>query len=103
MQGDFNNAPYDDNSFDAVYAIEATCHSHSREKVYGEMFRVLKPGGMFGVYEWSMTDKYDPCNLEHKQVKEGIEVYIYVHIVVFYSSTRNSIASVKLSGHFITS
>lgn len=57
-----------------VYAIEATCHSYSKEKVYGEAFRVLKPGGLFGVYEWAMTDKYNASNPEHKQVKEGVEV-----------------------------
>lgn len=74
FKGDFNETPYDDNSFDAVYTIEAACHSYNREKVYGEAFRVLKPGGVFGVYEWAMTDKYDPNNLEHKEIKEGVEV-----------------------------
>ena len=82
LQGDFNNAPYDDNSFDAVYSIEATCHSYSREKVYGEVFRILKPGSMFAVYEWAMTDKYDPTNPEHRQVKEGVEVCTCVYSTV---------------------
>lgn len=27
MQGDFMKMPLPDNSFDAVYAIEATCHA----------------------------------------------------------------------------
>lgn len=27
MQGDFMKMPFPDNSFDAVYAIEATCHA----------------------------------------------------------------------------
>lgn len=27
MQGDFMKMPLSDNSFDAVYAIEATCHA----------------------------------------------------------------------------
>ena len=57
-----------------VYAIEATCHACSREKAYGEAFRVLKPGGMFAVYEWAMNDKYNDSNPEHKQVKEDVEV-----------------------------
>lgn len=34
------------NSFDAVYAIEATCHAPTFEGVYGEIFKVLKPGGV---------------------------------------------------------
>lgn len=33
-----------DESFDGVYAIEATCHAPVREGVYGQIFRVLKPG-----------------------------------------------------------
>lgn len=30
LQGDFMNLPFEDNSFDAVYAIEATCHAPQR-------------------------------------------------------------------------
>jgi len=30
----------------AVYAIEATVHAPSWEGVYGEIFKVLKPGGV---------------------------------------------------------
>lgn len=36
---------FGDNTFDAVYAIEATVHAPSWEGVYGEIKRVLKPGG----------------------------------------------------------
>ena len=53
---------FPDNSFDAVYAIEATVHAPSLEGIYSEIFRVLKPGGVFGVYEWLMTDAYDNDN-----------------------------------------
>lgn len=65
--------PFRDNSFDAVYAIEATVHAPSLEGVYSEIFRVLKPGGTFGVYEWLMTDKYDPTNARHREIRLGIE------------------------------
>lgn len=27
LQGDFMKMPFEDNSFDAIYAIEATCHA----------------------------------------------------------------------------
>ncbi|KAL8929053.1 MAG: hypothetical protein Q9208_001496 [Pyrenodesmia sp. 3 TL-2023] len=61
------------NVFDAVYAIEATVHAPSLEGVYSEIFRVLKPGGVFGVYEWLMTDKYNNDNPRHREIRLGIE------------------------------
>jgi sterol 24-C-methyltransferase len=64
---------FPDNSFDAVYAIEATVHAPSLEGIYSQIFRVLKPGGVFGVYEWLMTDKYDNDNPHHREVRLGIE------------------------------
>jgi len=32
------------------------------EDVYGEIFKVLKPGGLFLSYEWVSTKLYDPNN-----------------------------------------
>lgn len=61
------------NSFDAVYAIEATVHAPSLQGVYEQIYRVLKPGGTFGVYEWVMTDKYDDSNARHREIRLGIE------------------------------
>lgn len=60
-------------TFDAVYAIEATVHAPSLEGVYSQIFRVLKPGGVFGVYEWLMTDTYDNENQHHREIRLGIE------------------------------
>ena len=64
---------FPDNSFDAVYAIEATVHAPALEGVYSQIYRVLKPGGVFGVYEWLMTDIYDNDNPHHREVRLGIE------------------------------
>ncbi|KAK0389157.1 hypothetical protein NLU13_2732 [Sarocladium strictum] len=73
VQGDFMKMPFPDNSFDAVYAIEATVHAPSLEGVYKEIFRVLKPGGVFGVYEWLMTEEFDDSDLEHRRIRLHIE------------------------------
>ncbi|KXT05523.1 hypothetical protein AC578_3739 [Pseudocercospora eumusae] len=73
VKGDFMQMSFPDNSFDAVYAIEATVHAPSLEGIYSEIFRVLKPGGVFGVYEWLMTDKYDNDNPHHREIRLGIE------------------------------
>lgn len=70
----FMKLPYPDNSFDGVYAIEATCHAPDRHGVYSEILRVLKPGGVFATYEWCLTDKYDAKNAYHRKIKKDIEV-----------------------------
>lgn len=74
IQGDFMKLPFPDASFDGVYAIESTCHAPVRAGVYGEIMRVLKPGGFFACYEWCLTDKYDPESDVHKRIKKEIEV-----------------------------
>jgi len=74
QQGDFMKLPFPDNSFDHVYAIEATCHAPNRVGVYSEICRVLKPGGKFACYEWCLVDnKYDPKNEDHHRIKKWIE------------------------------
>jgi sterol 24-C-methyltransferase len=73
VKGDFMQMSFPDNSFDAVYAIEATVHAPSLEGIYSEIFRVLKPGGTFGVYEWLMTDKYNNDDPQHREIRLGIE------------------------------
>lgn len=74
VKGDFMQMDFEPESFDAVYAIEATVHAPVLEGVYSEIYKVLKPGGVFGVYEWVMTDAYDENNEEHRKIAYGIEV-----------------------------
>ncbi|TGZ77439.1 hypothetical protein EX30DRAFT_344086 [Ascodesmis nigricans] len=74
VKGDFMQMSFPDNTFDAVYAIEATVHAPSLQGVYENIFRVLKPGGVFGVYEWLMTANFDETNARHKEIRHGIEV-----------------------------
>ena len=45
IKGDFMKMPLADQSYDAAYAVEATCHAPDRVGVYSEIARVLKPGG----------------------------------------------------------
>lgn len=60
-------------AFDVVYAIEATCHAPTLQGVYAQMYRVLKPGGKVGIYEWVMTDAYDDSLAAHRAIRLGIE------------------------------
>ncbi|CAM8946007.1 unnamed protein product [Rhodiola kirilowii] len=74
VKADFMKMPFSDNTFDAAYALEATCHAPDALGCYKEIFRVLKPGQYFVADEWCMTDAYDPSNAEHQRIKAEIEV-----------------------------
>eukprot|EP01088_Endostelium_zonatum_P005319 TRINITY_DN1689_c0_g1_i2.p1 TRINITY_DN1689_c0_g1~~TRINITY_DN1689_c0_g1_i2.p1 ORF type:complete len:205 (-),score=47.56 TRINITY_DN1689_c0_g1_i2:32-646(-) len=74
IQGDFMKmTAVSDGSYDAAYSIESTCHAPNRVGVYSEIFRILKPGALYGSYEWIVTDKYSENNPENAKIKKGIE------------------------------
>jgi len=73
VQGDFTKIPFPDNTFDAVYTIEAMVHKTDRSDAFQEAFRVLKPGGLFLDIDWVMTKTFDPTNPAHQRMKRGIE------------------------------
>ena len=73
-EGDFHHIPFEPATFDAVYAIEATCHAKDLALVYEQIYKVLKPGGYFAAWEWVFDDDlYDPKNPKHRAIKQGIE------------------------------
>lgn len=73
LQADFLHVPVADGTFDAAYAIEATCHAPDKPSIYGEVARILKPGAPFAFYEWCMTPAFDPADPEHARLKLLIE------------------------------
>jgi len=72
-RADFGDLPFDNDSFDAAYAIESTCHAASRVQVFKEIARVLKPGGEFAGYEWCLTGQFRLDLRFHKALKVLIE------------------------------
>lgn len=86
------NSPFSANL--VVYAIEATCHAPTFEGVYGEIFKVLKPGGVFGVYEWVMTDRYDASNPQHRKIAHEIELGDGIPEMRGYDNARQALKSV---------
>jgi sterol 24-C-methyltransferase len=86
---------FEPETFDCVYAIEATVHAPSLEGVYSQIYRVLKPGGVFGVYEWLMTDNYDNSNEHHREIRLGIEQGDGISNMVRISE---GIAAIKAAG-----
>lgn len=73
VQGNFLAMPFANETYDAAYAMEATCHAPTLEDVYSEVFRVLKPGALFASFEWLKTPAYDAGNPEHVRIAQEIE------------------------------
>ena len=61
-------------SFDAGYAIEATIRAPNNAGAYGEVFRVLMPGGVCATYEYCLTHRFDLDNPSHQRLKAGLEI-----------------------------
>lgn len=74
LKCDFMHMDAPEGSFDAAYAIEATVHAPDKVGCYGEVFRVLKPGGCFAAFEYCLTGRFDADNPRHRQIKNDLEV-----------------------------
>ena len=61
-----------DDTFDRGYAIESTCHAPDKAGAFAEILRVLKPGALFWGQEMCMTDKFDPDNNRHLEIKREL-------------------------------
>ena len=71
---DFLEVDAPDASFDAAYSIEASCCAPDKLGIYGEVFRLLKPGACFAAYEYCLTDRFDSQNPIHIDLKADMEL-----------------------------
>ena len=71
---DFLHVDAPDESFDAVYSIEATCCAPDKVGIYSEIFRLLKPGSCFAAYEYCMTDRFNAQDPHHLKLKADMQL-----------------------------
>jgi phosphoethanolamine N-methyltransferase len=62
---DFVQAPpgplaFPDSSFDVVFSKDALLHIPDKDAVFAEIFRVLKPGGVFAASNWMISHDGEP-------------------------------------------
>lgn len=72
VHGDFMQIPEGDDYYDAVMAIESMPHAPDKTAAFREIFRVLRPGGCFGGYDWCLTDEFDPQDTGHQRIRSDI-------------------------------
>lgn len=57
IEADFCHTPFENNTFDVVWACESSCHSPQKLDFYKESFRILKPGGRVVIGDYILTSK----------------------------------------------
>jgi len=62
-EGNVMDLPYEDESFDIVWAQEAWCYVTDKDKLIKEAYRVLKPGGKIGFTDWIITGEITEAEL----------------------------------------
>ena len=59
-QQDYSSlSQFADNSVDVVYAFETVVHNTDKEKIYREVCRVLKPGGVVIVFDYALSARLE--------------------------------------------
>jgi SAM-dependent methyltransferase len=61
---DYLATPFPRHSFDVAWAMESLCHAADKAAFYGEMARVLKPGGRLVVAEYMRVGRDLPPRVE---------------------------------------
>ena len=68
-QGDAENLPFGDGSFDAVVSGFTVNHLPHAERAFAEAFRVLRPGGRFAYTVWAPPEQSDGFGIVLKAIE----------------------------------
>lgn len=68
-QGDAENLPFADASFDAVVSGYTVNHLPHAERAFAEAFRVLRPGGRFAYTVWAPPERSDGFGIVLKVIE----------------------------------
>lgn len=75
---DFNDLPlpFEDETFDAFYNIQAFSLVKDLPALFREVYRVLKPGARFSSLDWVKYPAYDEKNPEHAELMRRVKPLI---------------------------
>ncbi|CAG8117507.1 unnamed protein product [Penicillium nalgiovense] len=75
---DFNilPLPFADESFDAFYQIQALSLCKDPTTLFGEIFRVVKPGARISLLDWVSLSRYDVENPKHTELMRRVKPLI---------------------------
>jgi len=70
IEGDAEELPFEDGSFDAIVSNFGICHIPNQPRALLEIKRVLKPAGFFAMTNWCGPDRSPPFRLLYQSVQE---------------------------------
>ena len=72
-----------DQSFDAVWSVEAGAHMNDKAKFADEMLRTLRPGGYLALADWNSRDlrSYPPSFFEKLVLKQLLEQWVHPNFI----------------------
>ena len=84
----------DDNTFDAGYAIESTCHAPDKRGAFAEIHRVLRPGALFWGQEMCMTETFDPEDSHQRAIKRDLMQGIALRDIATFNEVNAALEAV---------
>jgi sterol 24-C-methyltransferase len=77
VQGNYNKPlPFEDESFDALYHVQALTYAEDLVKLLKEMNRILKPGAKMSFLDWFALPNYKPEDPHHKKLLAEVKALI---------------------------
>jgi len=77
VEGNYNNPlPFTNETFDALYHVQAFTYVQNLDKLLLEIFRILKPGAKMSFLDWFKLDKYRPEDPHHRHLLKETKAVI---------------------------
>eukprot|EP00929_Paragymnodinium_shiwhaense_P005907 TRINITY_DN1084_c0_g1_i1.p1 TRINITY_DN1084_c0_g1~~TRINITY_DN1084_c0_g1_i1.p1 ORF type:complete len:409 (+),score=83.22 TRINITY_DN1084_c0_g1_i1:110-1228(+) len=77
VQGNYNERlPFADNTFDALYHVQALTYAKDLRALLREMYRVVKPGAKISFLDWFKLPNYDGNNATHQKLLREVKAVI---------------------------
>lgn len=78
IHGDLNQLPlpFPDASLDALYHIQVFCYSKDLQKLFNDIYRVLKPGSRFACLDWVSLANFNSKDPHHDDLMRRIKPLI---------------------------
>jgi len=68
--------PFEDNTFDALYHVQALTYAEDLGRLLKDMHRILKPGAKMSFLDWFQLDKYNASDAHHRKLLREVKAVI---------------------------